>query len=60
MKYKEPEAMKEIHEIRLKLYEEKKGLRPIEKAEMANKTASEIIKKYKLKVRIFQRLKDLV
>ena len=35
MNYKEPRAMREIHEIRLKLYEEKKGLSANEKAKNA-------------------------
>ncbi len=57
MKYKEPEAMREIHEIRLKLHEERKGLNPIEKAGRANEAAAEIIKKYKLKIKLLKRAK---
>jgi len=57
MSYKEPEAMREIHDIRLKLYEEEKGLSAIEQAKKTNKTAEEIIKKYKLKVRLLRRVK---
>jgi hypothetical protein len=58
MKYKEPEAMREIHEIRLKLYEDNKGLSAIEKAERANEAAAEIIKKYKLKIKLLKRAKS--
>lgn len=57
MNYKEPEAMREIHDIRLKLYEEEKGLSAIEKAEKTNKTANELIKKYKLKIKLLRRVK---
>lgn len=58
MSYKEPEAMKEIHEIRLKLHKERKGLNAIEKAERANKAAAEIIRKYKLKIKPLKRVKS--
>ena len=57
MNYTEPKAMREIHEIRLRLYEEKKGLSAIKKAEKANKAAVDIIKKYKLKLKLVQRVK---
>ncbi len=57
MNYKEPEAMREIHEIRLKLYEDKKDLSAIEKAEKTNEAAAEIIKKYKLKIKLLKRAK---
>ncbi len=40
MNYKEPEAMKEIHEIRLKLHKDRKGLNAIEKAKRTNKAAA--------------------
>ena len=58
MNYKEPEAMREIHEIRLKLYKDRKGLNAIEKAERTNEVAVEIIKKYKLKIKLFKRVKS--
>ncbi len=58
MNYKEPKAMREIHEIRLRLYEEKKGLSAVEKAKKTNQTAQDIIKKYKLKIRLLHRAKS--
>ena len=47
--YKEPEAMREIHEIRLKLHEEEKNLSMKEKLEKTHREAQEIIKKYGIK-----------
>lgn len=47
--YKEPKAMKELHEIREKLYEEQKGLSTKEIVEKINKEAEEMIKKYSIK-----------
>ncbi|MBI3599238.1 MAG: hypothetical protein HY097_01155 [Nitrospinae bacterium] len=58
MNYKEPDAMKEIHEIRLKLYEEKKGLSAVEKANKTNQTAEDIIKEYKLKIKLIRRTRN--
>jgi hypothetical protein len=58
MIYHEPKAMREIHDIRLRLHEEKKGLSVIEKAEETNKSAEEIIKVYKLKVKLLHRVKS--
>lgn len=58
MNYKEPKAMKEIHEIRLQLYKEKKGLSAIEKAEKTNKDAHDILRKYKLGIKLLHRAKS--
>lgn len=58
MNYKEPKAMREIHEIRLSLYEEKKKLSPAEKAKKANQAAQNIIKEYKLTIKSLPRLKS--
>ncbi len=52
MHYKEPKAMKEIHNIRLQLYEEKKGLSAIEKAKKTNQDAHDILRKYKLGIKL--------
>ncbi|OGW50707.1 MAG: hypothetical protein A2Z50_02255 [Nitrospirae bacterium RBG_19FT_COMBO_42_15] len=59
MNYKEPKAMREIHEIRLKLYEDRKGLNAIERAERSNEAAAAIIRKYKLKIKLLKRAKSL-
>ena len=48
-KYKEPEAMREIHEIRLKLYEEEKNLTVEQKIAKIHKEAQEAIDKYGIK-----------
>jgi hypothetical protein len=56
MNYKEPRAMREIHEIRLKLYEEKKGLSANEKAKKTNQAAKDIIEKYNLKIKLLNRV----
>jgi len=47
--YKEPESMREIHEIREKLYEEEKGLTTSERIAKIHKEAQYVIKKYGLK-----------
>jgi len=47
--YKEPKAMKELHEIREKLYEEQKGLSTKDIVEKINKEAEDVIKKYGIK-----------
>ena len=43
MEGKEPRPMKEIHEIRLRLYEEDKGLSPEERIKKTRKFLREII-----------------
>lgn len=47
--YKEPKAMREIHEIREKLYEEEKNLSAKELIAKIHKEAEEVKKKYGLK-----------
>jgi len=47
--YKEPEAMREIHKIRKKMYEETRGLSDREIIEKYRKEAEEVRKKYGLK-----------
>lgn len=49
---KEPEPMRKIHEIRINLYEENKDLSHQEHIAKVHKETEEIIKKYRLKVRI--------
>lgn len=49
--YKEPEAMREIHEIRERMYEEMKDMTDKEKLEYIHKAAEEAKKKYGLKFR---------
>lgn len=44
-------AMKEIHDIRLKIHEETKDMSPEERAALASKEAQEMIDKYGLKLR---------
>lgn len=46
----EPRAMREIHEIREKLYEEMKGLTPEEYATRVNREAEELARKHGLKI----------
>jgi shikimate kinase len=45
----EPKALKEIHDIREKIYEETKNMTPEERANHAHNEAQKIIKKYNLK-----------
>ena len=47
--YKEPEAMREIHEIRERLYEEEKHLTREERIAKIKREARESVKKYGLK-----------
>jgi hypothetical protein len=49
--YREPEAMREIHEIRERLHEEEKNLSMNEKLEKTHREAQEIIKKYGVKLK---------
>jgi len=50
--YKEPEAMREIHEIREKMYEETRGLSSEEIIDKYRKEAEKIKKQYGLKLRV--------
>ena len=49
--YQEPEPMREIHEIRLKLYEENKNLSAKEHMAKVHREAEEAIKKYGIKIK---------
>jgi hypothetical protein len=46
----EPKALKEIHIIREKIYEETKNMTPYERAAYANAQAQILINKYNLKL----------
>jgi hypothetical protein len=47
----EPNALKEIHEIREKIYEETKTMTPAERAVYAHNEAQKLIKKYNLRIK---------
>ena len=47
----EPRAMKEIHDIRLQIYEETKDMSPEERVELVRREAQEMIEKHGLKVK---------
>ena len=47
----EPRAMREIHEIREKIYEETKHMTPEEQTELTRKEAQEMIDKYGLNIK---------
>ena len=47
----EPKAMREIHEIQEKIYEEEKGMNAEEKIKVLHKEAEEARKKYGLKIK---------
>jgi len=46
----EPRALREIHEIREKIYEETKNMTPAERTKHTNDAAEKLIKMYNLKV----------
>ncbi|MDR0608733.1 MAG: hypothetical protein LBG58_01320 [Planctomycetaceae bacterium] len=48
----EPKALKEVHKIREKIYEETKNMTPEERAKYAKNEAKKIIEKYHLKSNI--------
>ena len=48
---REPRALKEIHEIREKIYEETKHLNPEERADLTNRVGREFVEKYGLKIK---------
>ena len=60
MTYREPRAMKEIHDIRLKLHEEMKGMTAKEKVAYTDEIARKGIKEYGLKANIISRSKEPV
>jgi len=47
----EPRAMKEIHDIRLQIYEETKHMTPEEQTELTRKEAQALIDKFGLKIK---------
>lgn len=47
----EPRALKEIHEIREKIFEETKNLSPEERADRRNRIGREIAEKYGLNIK---------
>ena len=47
----EPEAMKEIHDIRLQIYEETKDMTPQQRNEHTQKAAEEFAKKHGITLR---------
>ena len=47
----EPRAMREIHEIRERIYEETKNMTPEEQTELTRREAQSLIDKYGLKIR---------
>ena len=47
----EPRAMKEIHEIREKIYEDTKHLTPEEQTELTRREAQALIEKHGLKIK---------
>ena len=52
----EPKAVKEIHDIREKIYEETKNMTPEERAKYAHADAQKLIKQYNLKFEYENRL----
>ena len=47
----EPKALKEIHDIREKIYEETKNMTPEERVKYAHNEAQKLIKLYNLKIK---------
>ena len=47
----EPRELKEIHEIRQRIFQETKDLNAEERAELTNRLGNEIIEKYGLKTK---------
>jgi len=52
----EPKSMKEIHDIRIKHYEERKHLSDKEKIELINKRAKEAMEKYGIKPKEYSKV----
>ena len=47
----EPKALKEIHDIREKIYEETKNMTPEERVQHTRSEAQKLIKQYDLKIK---------
>ena len=47
----EPKALKEIHDIREKIYEETKNMTPEERVQHTRSEAQKLIKQYNLKIK---------
>ena len=47
----EPRALKEIHDIREKIYEETKNMTPEERVQHTSSEAQKLIKQYNLKIK---------
>ena len=58
MKIEEPTAMREIHEIRIKMWEETKHLSTKEKIKKINELADKFIKENNLEDRVVSFVKD--
>jgi hypothetical protein len=51
MRYKEPRPMKQIHDIRIALREEKKGLSSQQKVSITNQIAKRLIQDHNLEIK---------
>jgi hypothetical protein len=49
--YKEPKPMRDIHRIQKKFYDEEKKLTPGQRIRKLHKEATEVIRKYGLKIK---------
>jgi hypothetical protein len=56
----EPKALKEIHIIREKIFEETKNMTPFERSQYANNQAKILIKEYNLKIKYKDTVKKVV
>jgi len=54
MKYEEPRVMRELHEIRVKHYEETKNMTDEEYINHLNDEGLKVMKKYHMKLKIFE------
>jgi hypothetical protein len=53
-KYKEPESMREVHEMRMRVHKELKGLTVEERIASIHKSAQRVIKKYGFKFKNYK------
>lgn len=58
VKYQPPRAMKEIHDIRLVLYEERKNLTPTQKVHQTNRIAEQILKNHQINLKLASAIKE--